>query len=71
MDLDSGASRRLTTPLLCYRCKQTGHFGKDCPTRFDVWEMTIDELQEILELKLAELDTVPTEEDTPVEKEDF
>ena len=33
--------------------------------------MTIDELQEILELKLAELDTVPTEEDTPVEKEDF
>ena len=36
MDLDSGASRRLTTPLLCYRCKQTGHFGRDCPTRFDV-----------------------------------
>jgi hypothetical protein len=34
--------------------------------------MTIDELQEVLELKLAELDTVPTEEEvTPVEKEDF
>jgi hypothetical protein len=73
MDLDSGASRRSTTPLLCYRCKQTGHFGRDCPTRFDVREMTVDELQEILELKLAELDVVPAEEDTPtpVEKEDF
>ena len=71
MDLDNGASRRLTTPLLCYRCKQTGNFGKDCPTRFDVWEMTIDELQESLKLRLAELDTATTEDVTPVEKEDF
>jgi Zinc knuckle len=71
MDLDNGASRRSTTPLLCYRCKQAGHFGKDCPTRFDVREMTIDELQEALELRLTELDVAPTEEVTPVEKEDF
>jgi Retrotransposon gag protein/Zinc knuckle len=71
MDLDNGASRRSTAPLLCYRCKQPGHFGKDCPTRFDVREMTIDELQEILELRLAELDVAPTEEVASAEKEDF
>ena len=71
MDLDNGASRRSTTPLLCYRCKQTSHFGKDCPNQFDVREMTIDELQEILELRLAKLDVAPTEEITPEEVEGF
>ena len=71
MDLDSGASRRSTTPLLCYRCKQPGHFGKDCPTRFDVREMTIDELQEILELRLAQLDVAPAEEVASDEQKDF
>jgi hypothetical protein len=33
--------------------------------------MTIDELQEILELRLAELDVAPTEEVASAEKEDF
>jgi len=71
MDLDSGASRRSAAPSLCYRCKQPGHFGKDCPNRFDVREMTIDELQEILELRLAQLDVAPTAEVASDEKEDF
>lgn len=71
MDLDNGASRRSTTPLLCYCCKQTGHFGKDCPNQFDVREMTTDELQEILELRLAKLDVAPMEEVASEEVQDF
>ena len=33
--------------------------------------MTIDELQEILELRLAKLDVAPTEEITPEEAKGF
>ena len=30
--------------LLCYRCNLPGHFGKDCPTWFDVRMMSFDDL---------------------------
>ena len=45
--------------LLCYRCHLPGHFGKDCPTRFDVRIMSMDELQEVLENRMALLDATP------------
>ena len=45
--------------LLCHRCNLPGHFGKDCPTRFDVQMMSMDELQEVLENRMALLDAAP------------
>jgi Retrotransposon gag protein/Zinc knuckle len=65
MDLDTG--RKAPTPPLCFRCKKPGHFGKDCPDRFDVRLMTTEELEETLELRMAQLDVAPTEETLPVE----
>jgi Retrotransposon gag protein/Zinc knuckle len=70
MDLDSG--RRLAMPPLCFRCKKPGHFGKDCPTRFDVREMSLEELEEVLSLRMAQLDVAPsdpTPEDFPTDNE--
>jgi len=34
-------------PLLfsCYRCRKAGHKAPDCPTRFDIRELSIDDLQ--------------------------
>ena len=52
------------------------HLSRDCPTRFDVRTLTTDELQEILEGRLAQLDVVseesPSEEKAESQKlEDF
>ena len=75
MDIDASRRRTLGSTL-CFRCKKPGHFGKDCPDRYDVRAMTVDELQEVLEIRLAQLDVVPTEpppdsQIVPVESEDF
>jgi hypothetical protein len=72
MDLDT--TRGAATTPLCFRCKKPGHFGRDCPTQIDVRSMTIDELQEALGLRLAELDVVPSDPSLPEqteENEDF
>jgi Retrotransposon gag protein/Zinc knuckle len=71
MDLDSGR-KSAALPLVCYRCKKPGHFGKDCPTRFDIREMSLEELEEVLSLRMAQLDVVPsdpTPEDFPTDNE--
>jgi hypothetical protein len=60
MDLDS-ARRKALGSSNCFRCKKPGHFGRDCPDRFDVRALTLDELQEIVENRLAELDVVDDE----------
>jgi zinc knuckle protein len=55
MDIDL-AQRKALPSASCFRCRKPGHFSKECPDRFDVWTLSIDELQELLEDKLAQLD---------------
>ena len=50
------APRKKASEQLCFRCKLPGHFTRDCPTRYDVREMTIAELEEELQIRLSELD---------------
>ena len=70
MDLD--AARKAASGPLCFRCKLPGHFTKDCPSRYDVRFLTLDEIQEELSIRMAQLDVVPPDpEETLPEKEDF
>ena len=57
MDLDTVKKRVME--LLCYCCNLPGHFGKDCPTRFDIRMMSMDKSQEVLENRMALLDVAP------------
>ena len=69
MDVD--ALRRCPTAAieLCYWCKEPGHIAKDCPQRFDVRFLTIDEKREWMENLMAEVDA--HEATASVATEDF
>ena len=64
MDVDLTKSKG-RPPLSLFRCNRVGHFGKDCPERFDVRMMTADELQSVLEDRLAQLDVADIETALP------
>ena len=77
VSMDINAARRgKTLSNSCCRCGAFGHWAKDCPHRFDVQHMDTDELQTLLENKLAAKDIVPMrplieEADPVVPAEDF
>ena len=66
MDIDL-LKRKTPLPLSCYRCGEVGHVSNQCLRQFDVRELSIDNLQEILQDRLAQLDVAPAEEAEPAE----
>ena len=75
MDVD--ALRKLSAlPPSCFCCGEPGHFSKNCPKPVDIRTLSIDELQEILEDRLAQLDIAQEEpaltmDTVPKEAQDF
>ena len=68
MDIDA-AQRKATLLITCYHCGKAGHKAPDCDLNFDIHMYTVDELQGLLEDKLAALDVVTEEDDVTVEKD--
>jgi len=70
MDIDASQKTQLLL-FSCYRCRKAGHKAPDCPTQFDIQELSIDNLQTYLEDCLAELDVKHLEPAAEVEEQDF
>ena len=43
MEIDS--NRKRSGPKVCYRCRQPGHFAKDCQSSHDINAMDYDTLK--------------------------
>jgi hypothetical protein len=70
MDIDA-AKRKTISSALCFRCGKSGHYAKECPDRYDVRMLSVDELQGALEDRLAQLDAVSSEPTLPEEEVDI
>ena len=55
MDIDA-TKKKASTPEVCYRCGEPGHRKPDCPRRFDIRHMTMDECEEWMQEKVLRQD---------------
>jgi len=68
MDIDA-TKRKNANPLVCYRCGEPGHLKPQCPKRFDIRHMTMDEMEEWMQQKVLDQDAAELTE--TVERKDF
>lgn len=69
MDIDA-VRKRKTAPDTCRRCGQTGHWANECPKRFDIRYMSMDEKQGWLNDVALEIDRCKIEEKEEEEEEE-
>jgi len=71
MDVDT-VQKTCSTPLRgCYRCGEPNHLVKDCSYRLDVWRLTAEQWEELIEDLMALKDAVAEEEVGSSPEEDF
>jgi len=71
MDVDTVRKARPTPPQGCYRCGEPNHLVKDCPHCLDVWRLTAEQREELIEDLMALKDAVTEEEVGSFPEEDF
>lgn len=69
MDIDTNR-RRSPISLTCFRCGKTGHKVPDCPLQYDIRTLSTDELEAILEARLAKRDVVSAEDCPSIAEEE-
>ena len=71
MDVDAVWKTRPLPPQGCYHCRETNHLVKDYPHRLDVWRLTAEQREELIEDLMALKDAVEEEEVCSALEEDF
>jgi hypothetical protein len=71
MEIDA-AKKKAAMPEVCYRCGEPGHRKPQCPRRFDVRHMTLEECEEWMQERALQQDAeeIAQKEEEAVE-EDF
>jgi len=71
MDVDTVWKTCPTPPRGCYRYREPNHLIKDCSHRLDVWRLTAEQQEELIEDLMALKDAVAEEEVGSSLEEDF
>jgi len=71
MDMDTVQKTCSTPSQECYRCGEPNHLVKDCPHRLDVWRLTAEQWEDLIEDLMALKDAVAEEEVGSSPEEDF
>jgi len=71
MDVDAVWKTHSLPPRGCYRCGEANHLVKDCPHHLDVWRLTAEQKEELIEDLMALKDAVEEEEVCSAPEEGF
>jgi len=71
MDVDTVQKTRSLPPRGYYRCGEANYLVKDYPHRLDVWRLTMEQREELIEDLMALKDAVEEEEVGSAPEEDF
>jgi len=71
MDVNTVWKTRPAPQQGCYQCREPNHLVKDCPHRLDVWRLTAEQWEELIEDLMALKDAVAEEEVGSSLEEDF
>jgi len=62
MDIDTVWKTYSLPPQGCYWCGEANYLVKDCPHCLDIWRLTAEQREELIEDLIALKDTVKEEE---------
>jgi len=62
MDIDAVRKTRSLPLRGCYQCGEANHLVKDCPHHLDVWRLTAQQREELIEDLMVLKDVVEKEE---------
>ena len=68
MEVDA-TRKKAELPDVCRRCGKPGHWAKDCPRKFDIRYMTLDEKEEWMQEEALQADAESLAEKQQEEKE--
>jgi hypothetical protein len=55
MDIDA-ARKKAVTPFTCHQCRGPGHMAKDCPRRYDIRCLSLEEHEEWMQEQALQQD---------------